>query len=81
MYDMSDGLRQVEERSDGLAAKVVAYMRDYIAANALRPGDPLPGETAVARDLGVSRPVVREASRTLVALGLRAQVGSESHPR
>ncbi len=69
MYDMSDGLRQVEERSDGLAAKVVAYMRDYIAANALRPGDPLPGETAVARDLGVSRPVVREASRTLVALG------------
>src|SRR6185437_15166729 len=57
------------EGEDGLAAQVVAYVRDHIARRGLRPGDPLPGETELARALGVSRPVVREASRTLVALG------------
>ncbi len=59
----------VTERDDGLAGQVVAYLRDYIATNALRPGDQLPGEGEVSRAVGVSRPVVREASRTLVALG------------
>jgi DNA-binding FadR family transcriptional regulator len=54
---------------NGLTAQVVAYMRGYIAAHGLKPGDRLPGETEIARALGVSRPVVREASRTLFALG------------
>jgi GntR family transcriptional regulator, transcriptional repressor for pyruvate dehydrogenase complex len=53
----------------GLAAQVVAYVRGYIATHRLKPGDRLPGETEIARALGVSRPVVREASRTLLALG------------
>lgn len=77
MSYMSDRLVQSAKRrdvaldrgTDGLAMQVVAYVNDYISTNALRPGDRLPGETKVARDLGVSRPVVREASRTLVALG------------
>jgi GntR family transcriptional regulator, transcriptional repressor for pyruvate dehydrogenase complex len=54
---------------NGLAAQVVDYVRDYIATHGLKPGDRLPGETEIARALGVSRPVVREASRTLLALG------------
>jgi DNA-binding FadR family transcriptional regulator len=57
-------------RDDGLAGQVVTYVRDYIASHGMRPGDRLPGEAEVARVLGVSRPVVREASRTLAALGL-----------
>jgi len=58
------------DRDDGLAGQVVAYVRGYIATHGMRPGDRLPGEAEVARVLGVSRPVVREASRTLAALGL-----------
>ncbi len=57
------------ERDTGLAGEVVTYVRDYIAHHALKPGDPLPGEAAISRAVGVSRPVVREASRTLLALG------------
>lgn len=57
------------ERDAGLAWQVVAYVRDHIAAHGLRPGDRLPGEVEIARVLGISRPVVREASRTLLALG------------
>jgi DNA-binding FadR family transcriptional regulator len=58
------------DRDDGLAGQVVDYVRDHIAAQRLKPGDRLPGEATIARALGVSRPVVREASRTLMALGL-----------
>ncbi len=57
-------------RNDGLAGQVVTYMRSYIEKNRLKPGDRLPGEAEIARALGVSRPVVREASRTLLARGL-----------
>lgn len=53
----------------GLTAKVVAYVRDYIARHQLKPGDRLPGEAEISKALGVSRPVVREAARTLHALG------------
>ena len=52
-----------------LTTKVVAYMRDFICTRGLKPGDRLPGEAEIARAVGVSRPVVREASRTLHALG------------
>jgi GntR family transcriptional repressor for pyruvate dehydrogenase complex len=59
----------VDAEVNGLTADVVAYVRNYIAVNRLKPGDRLPGETEIAKVLGISRPVVREASRTLLALG------------
>jgi GntR family transcriptional regulator, transcriptional repressor for pyruvate dehydrogenase complex len=53
-----------------LAEQVASHLRDHIAKNQLRPGDPLPAELELSQALGVSRGIVREASRLLVAAGL-----------
>jgi DNA-binding FadR family transcriptional regulator len=45
-------------------------LRTYIADNHLQPGDRLPSETDLAASLGVSRNPVREAIKSLEALGL-----------
>jgi DNA-binding FadR family transcriptional regulator len=45
-------------------------IKEYIVANELQPGDPLPSETELTEQLGVSRAVVREALRSLEALGV-----------
>jgi DNA-binding FadR family transcriptional regulator len=42
----------------------------FIRENRLSPGDRLPSETLLADLLGVSRPSLREASRSLQALGI-----------
>jgi DNA-binding FadR family transcriptional regulator len=52
-------------------------LKRYIAENSLRPGDPLPSESELARQLGVGRNSVREAVKSLEALGiLEVHVGS-----
>ena len=43
-------------------------IEQYIVANHLQPGDPLPTESALCDSLGVSRSSVREALRQLKAL-------------
>ena len=45
-------------------------LKQYILQNKLRPGDKLPTEDKLATQLGVSRTAVREALRSLEALGL-----------
>jgi DNA-binding FadR family transcriptional regulator len=45
-------------------------LRDLIVSGRLRPGGRLPSESALARELGVSRATVREALRLLAAQGL-----------
>ena len=52
----------------GLAELAMQGIRDLIRAQALRPGDTLPSEAALAEHLGVSRPVTREALRGLATL-------------
>jgi DNA-binding FadR family transcriptional regulator len=59
---------------------VVAHMRQHISRNGLHPGDALPSEIDLSRDLGISRATVREASRRLSALGL-IDVGVGKRPR
>lgn len=49
---------------------LINYVKTYIIKNSLQPGDPLPTETALARELGVSRGSVREAVKAMAALGI-----------
>jgi GntR family transcriptional repressor for pyruvate dehydrogenase complex len=54
----------------GLVDQVIDYLREHVATEQLRPGARLPSESTISVTLGVSRPVVREAMRTLAATGL-----------
>lgn len=53
---------------NGRVDDVIRGVRDLIRAEALRIGDRLPSETTLAERFDVSRPVVREAFRSLAAL-------------
>jgi GntR family transcriptional repressor for pyruvate dehydrogenase complex len=56
---------------------VLAHVENDLLWGRLKPGDRLPGERALAADLGVGRSSVREAIRVLEVLGLvRTNVGS-----
>lgn len=60
-------------RSEGSPAGfelVFAFLRERLLAGTLRPGDRLVPERELAAQLGVSRPIVREALRALTALGI-----------
>jgi DNA-binding FadR family transcriptional regulator len=63
-----------------LAEQVASHLRDHIAKNQLRAGDLLPAEIELSQELGVSRGIVREASRLLMAAGL-ITVASGKRPR
>ncbi len=53
-----------------LTETVIAGLRQRIGSGALRPGDRLPTEPALAAEFGVSRTVIREAVANLRADGL-----------
>ncbi|HEV7874198.1 MAG TPA: FadR/GntR family transcriptional regulator [Enterovirga sp.] len=50
--------------------KVFAFLRARLLAGSLRPGDRLIPERELAAQLGVSRPILREALRALTMLGI-----------
>jgi len=50
--------------------RVAAAIEEKILARTLRPGDPLPSETELARQFGVNRSTIREAVRRLESAGL-----------
>lgn len=52
-----------------LAQRIAQQIEDMIANDQLKPGDRLPAERELAGLLGVSRPSVREAVRSLAAQG------------
>jgi DNA-binding FadR family transcriptional regulator len=69
-------LRHLGKRQP-LHQAVQEELKRYIVENALRPGDPLPSESELARQLGVGRNSVREAVKSLEAVGiLDVRVGS-----
>jgi GntR family transcriptional repressor for pyruvate dehydrogenase complex len=64
----SEGITPVERRT--LAGVVMQRIEDYVRDRPLGPGDLLPAQHELARQLGVSRPVVREALQGLAARGV-----------
>ncbi|MFO1081530.1 MAG: FadR/GntR family transcriptional regulator [Reyranellaceae bacterium] len=63
-------VRSDQAESEGGATRVFAFFRDQLLAGRLKAGDRLLGERELALTLGVSRPVLREALRSLAMLGL-----------
>lgn len=57
-------------RRSQLTSQVIDRVKQYIQANHLQAGTRLPGERELARTLGVSRNVTREAVRALQATGI-----------
>lgn len=57
-------------RAPLLHVTVQESLKDYIEANALKAGDPLPPETFLAQQLGVGRNSMREAIKSLESLGI-----------
>ncbi len=53
----------------GLQAEIQHVVKRYIIDHQFRPGDPLPGEGELARQLGISRPSLREAMKVLQTIG------------
>ena len=53
-----------------LGDQVTRAIVEHIQENDLKPGDMLPSEMTLAGQLGVSRPLIREAIRSLTALGV-----------
>jgi GntR family transcriptional regulator, transcriptional repressor for pyruvate dehydrogenase complex len=62
-------LKRADEGEKGFG-KVFAFLRDRLVAGSLKPGDRLISERDLAVQLGVSRPLVREALRALTMLGI-----------
>jgi GntR family transcriptional repressor for pyruvate dehydrogenase complex len=63
-----------------LSAQVARHLLDLIQQQGLRPGDFVPSEIQICKDLHVSRGSVREAYRTLAALGI-LEIESGRRPR
>jgi DNA-binding FadR family transcriptional regulator len=75
--------RQPPERKS-MHARIVRDLGMRIVAGEFEPGDRLPAEAALLADYDVSRPVLREATRVLVAKGLvlsRQRAGATVRPR
>lgn len=63
-----------------LSARVARHLLELIATQNLRPGDAVPSEVQICKDLQVSRGSVREAYRTIAALGI-LDIESGRRPR
>ena len=75
--------RQPPDRKS-MHARIVRDLGMRIVAGEFKPGDRLPPEATLLGDYEVSRPVLREATRVLVAKGLvlsRQRAGATVRPR
>ncbi|CAG9218860.1 Transcriptional regulator, GntR family [Paraburkholderia sabiae] len=75
--------RHLQKRKS-LHARIVQELGIEIVSGRLMPGERLPAEATLCEKYGVSRPVLREATRVLVAKGLvvsKPRVGSVVRPR
>ena len=75
-----------EAQGTGRVGDVIGALTAHIRGNELMPGDRLPSEAILSKELNVSRTVVREALRSLAAMrivelntGRRATVAQLDH--
>jgi len=80
------GGNRLQQQGDSLVGGAIGAITRHIRAHDLMPGDRLPSEAALSRELNVSRSVVREAFRSLAAMqiielatGKRATVAQIDH--
>jgi DNA-binding FadR family transcriptional regulator len=77
---MSTMLAETSERSS--AEKVFAFFRERLLNGTIKPGDRLLSERELSLQLGVSRPLLREALRSMAMLGfLDIRQGSGAYVR
>ena len=57
-------------RAPLLHHSVQEALKEYVVENGFKPGDALPAEAELARQLGVSRTSVREAVKALETIGI-----------
>lgn len=75
------GRHEIADIESG-AHRVFAALRERLLAGELKSGDRLPPERELALSLGVSRPILREALRSLAVLGfLEIRHGSGAYVR
>jgi DNA-binding FadR family transcriptional regulator len=67
---MLDIVRSNTDETQSGAARIFTFFRDRLLSGELKAGDRLLAERELALALGVSRPVLREALRSLAMLGL-----------
>src|SRR5690242_2531380 len=66
-------------RSERLADRVAGALTDSSVSGGLEPGSRLPTGRGLGGQFGVSRPVVREAVRSLIAKGLLVDSPRRGH--
>jgi DNA-binding FadR family transcriptional regulator len=72
-------ITRTEEGQGNAFSKVFAFLRDRLLEGSIRSGDQLIPERELAAQLGVSRPILREALRALSMMGvveIRSRVGT-----
>ena len=65
---MTTALQPIAKQT--LAQTVMERLLEYVRGEGVRPGDPLPSQHELARQLSVSRPVLREAMQGLASMGV-----------
>jgi DNA-binding FadR family transcriptional regulator len=70
VLEMPDRPETSVEPSPGLVSTAIQAITQHIRSQGLGPGDLLPSEAAMTRQLNVSRTIVREAFRSLSAMRL-----------
>ena len=65
-----NSLETLQIRRESLSEQVAEKIQQFIIQGHLRPGDRLPPERELGEQLGVSRTVIREATKQLQERGL-----------
>lgn len=63
-----------------LAEQATTQLMEFIRIQALKPGQVLSSEAELAAQFGVSRPVIREALKSLQGRGMIDIVNSKGNP-